>query len=159
MQRARAYQRIMSLPQSSRALCACVMRQFARIDESGRGAAGEWLSCDTCGQRRPRAGSIRYNQLVFCNDRATEYEVHRVRGMAGTAREFASLDGLPSHLYHRGDLSMPYTSESAPEYVRRQLLDKRLRQWVEVWNSAYARALQHGSNERVAEASAFAQAQ
>jgi hypothetical protein len=53
---------------------------------------------------------------------------------------------------------MPYTTENAPDYVKRQVAGKRLRQWVDVWNSAYARALRRGEDPSSAEGSAFAQA-
>jgi hypothetical protein len=65
-----------------------VMRQFATIDQSASGASGSSLNCDACRQRRPCAGFIRYNQLLFCNDCAADYEVHRVRGLASAASEF-----------------------------------------------------------------------
>jgi len=53
---------------------------------------------------------------------------------------------------------VPYTPDTAPDYVKRQLSGTRLRQWVDVWNSAYVRALEKGASHADAEASAFMQA-
>lgn len=52
---------------------------------------------------------------------------------------------------------MPYTVSNAPANVQKMSATKK-RQWVAIWNSAYARAKKAGKSDKEAEASAFKQA-
>jgi hypothetical protein len=52
---------------------------------------------------------------------------------------------------------MPYTLENLPDNVKK-LSDKQRRQWMQVWNSAYARCTSDGKSKDTCESSAFAQA-
>lgn len=53
---------------------------------------------------------------------------------------------------------MPYTPQTAPAFVKAQLEGIKLRQWVDVWNSAHARCMAQGGSNTACEGRAFAQA-
>jgi formate dehydrogenase maturation protein FdhE len=46
------------------------------------------LYCDACQRPQPAAGFIRYCRYQICNGCATEYEIARARGLAGSVGQF-----------------------------------------------------------------------
>jgi hypothetical protein len=64
------------------------MRLFVQDDLALGRAAAERLYCDACELPQPAAGFIRYGRYQVCNSCATEYELVRARGLAGSIGQF-----------------------------------------------------------------------
>jgi hypothetical protein len=64
------------------------MRLFVEDDLALGRASVERLYCDACELPQPAAGFIQYGRYQVCNACATEYELVRAQGLAGTIGQF-----------------------------------------------------------------------
>lgn len=61
---------------------ATVMRLFVEDDIAGGVLPRDSCHCVSCDAPRPAPGFIRYDDIHLCNACATDYEVHRAKGLA-----------------------------------------------------------------------------
>lgn len=64
------------------------MQTFVEENAAFRASRSPVAWCDRCQTWRPSAGSIAYDDTVFCNLCATDYELARARGHVQTAAAF-----------------------------------------------------------------------
>src|SRR5579884_2899674 len=64
------------------------MRLFVDDDVAQGRTPADRLYCDACELPQPAAGFIRYGRYQVCNACATEYELVRARGLAGSIGQF-----------------------------------------------------------------------
>jgi len=67
------------------------MRLFVEDDLARGVTASELICCAVCGRRKAAPGAVQYEQWLFCNPCATDYEIARMRALVRTPADYLAV--------------------------------------------------------------------